>query len=85
MPHSWIRISRGTSPKLRECMSSDTSRAKFQDCVTRIVVENGGRVETFLFEESGRWARARVFWDRPEQKQQIIDDLEAEELLDPPY
>jgi hypothetical protein len=82
MPFSWIRVSRQTSPKLHNCMGSDTSRTKFEECIDRIVRDDGGGVEAIYFELNGRWARVHFRWDTVEQRNQIIYDLEGDDAID---
>jgi hypothetical protein len=82
MPFSWVRISSETSPKIRQCTAGDPSKRKFEECVRSIVADDGGRVESFWFEQNGRYARVRFYWDTHEQKAKIIFDLEGEEVID---
>ena len=82
MPFSWVRISSKTSPKIQRCVDGDPSKRKFEECVRSIVADDGGRVESFWFEQNGRYARVRFYWETHEQKLQIILDLEGEEVID---
>jgi hypothetical protein len=82
MPFSWIRVSRQTSPKLRDCMGDDTSRTRFEQCVNSIVDEDGGGVEAIYFELNGRWARVHVRWQTIDQRNQIIYDLQGDDAID---
>jgi hypothetical protein len=82
MPFSWVRISSGTSPKIRQCTAGDPSKRKFEECVRTIVADDGGRVESLRFEQNGRYARVGFHWDTHQQKEQIIFDLEGEEVID---
>jgi hypothetical protein len=82
MPFSWVRVSGGTSPKVRRCMGEDHSKQKFADCVRAIVEDDRGRVESLWFEDNGRYARVRFYWETQEQKAKIIFDLEADQVID---
>jgi hypothetical protein len=82
MPFSWVRISSKSSPKIQRCRDGDPSKKAFEDCVRSIVAEDGGRVESFWFEQNGRYARVRFYWENHEQKTQIIFDLEGEDVID---
>ena len=82
MPFSWVRISSGTSPKIRECTGNDTSKRKFEECVRSIVADDGGRVEELWFEQNGRYARVRFHWETQDDKTRILFDLEGDEVID---
>ncbi len=82
MPFSWVRVSSKTSPKIQRCRAGDPSKKAFEDCVRTIVTEDGGRVESFWFEQNGRYARVRFYWETHAQKAQIIFDLEGEDVID---
>jgi hypothetical protein len=82
MPFSWVRVSSKTSPKIQRCTDGDPSKRKFEECVRMIVGDDGGRVESFWFEQNGRYARIRFYWETQEQKTQILLDLEGEDAID---
>jgi hypothetical protein len=82
MPFSWVRVSSATSPKVRACTGGDSSKRKFEECVRSIVADDGGRVESLWFEQNGRFARVRFYWETHEQKARIVFDLEGEEVID---
>ena len=86
MGWSWVRVSTGTSPKLRDCMeekeSAVDSAVDFEDCIGRIVGEAGGQVGVVKFEPSGKWARVGFSWDEAHVKYAVIYDLEGREVLD---
>jgi hypothetical protein len=82
MPFYWIRVPNGVAPKVRACMGDDHSKRRFADCVGRIVDADGGRVESLWFEANGKWAHAHVYSDTPEQKRDILLDLEADQVID---
>ncbi len=82
MPFSWVRVSSTTSAKIRQCTDGDPSKRKFEECVRSIVAGDGGRVESLWFEQNGRYARVRFYWETHEQKTQILFDLEGEDVVD---
>ena len=82
MGWSWVRVSTGTSQKLRDCIAGDPSATKFEECVGTIVAEAGGQVSVVKFEPSGRWARVGFSWDDPRTKYAAIYHLEGHEVLD---
>jgi hypothetical protein len=82
MPFSWVRVSSATSRKIRECTGDEPSRARFDECVRKIVAADGGGVEAVWFEQNGKFARVHFFWETHEQKARIIFDLEAEDVID---
>jgi hypothetical protein len=63
-------------------VDGDPSKRKFEECVRTVVADDGGRVESFWFEQNGRYARVRFYWETHEQKLQIILDLEGEDVID---
>ena len=63
-------------------MGSNTSAAKFEECVTDIVSEAGGEAEEVKFEVNGRWARVRFHWDNVQVKHNVIYDLQADHVVD---
>ncbi|MFL5962277.1 MAG: hypothetical protein ACJ757_05225 [Gaiellaceae bacterium] len=46
------------------------------------MAEDGGRVEEIWFEQNGRYARVRFYWETQEQKARILFDLEGDEVID---
>jgi hypothetical protein len=83
MPHSWLRIPANTGQKVKDCMGSDHSKAKFEDCVGQVVTARNGSVDArILFEGNGRWAHVYVGYADDEQLNQIILDLEAERAVE---
>src|SRR6266436_1104093 len=82
MPFSWVRISSHTSQKIRECAGDDHSKVRFAECVQEIATSDGGSVEQLWFEPNGKFAHAHIYWETYEQKQNIIFDLEAEDVVD---
>jgi hypothetical protein len=82
MPWSWVRVSTGTSPKLKRCIGTDTSSGKARDCVTDIVTGAGGEVGELHFEANGKWARLRFKWANVHIKRDVIYDLQAEDVID---
>jgi hypothetical protein len=82
MAWSWVRVSTGTSPKLRDCMGDDTSAGKFEECVRTIVASHNGTVDDVKFEPNGKWARVRFEWEDPQDRYAILFDLQAEETED---
>jgi hypothetical protein len=63
-------------------MDGDMSKRRFDDCVRRIVEEDGGAVESLWFEQNGKFARVHIEWNTPDQKALIIFDLQAEDGID---
>jgi hypothetical protein len=82
MPFSWMRVSSGTSRRIKDCMGSDHSKARFEKCVGDIVEQEGGRVEGVWFELNGKFAHVHVYWETQEQKANIVFDLEADQVTD---
>ena len=82
MGWSWVRVSTGSSPKLRDCTDGDPSASKFEECVETIVAEAGGQVRVVKFEPNGKWARVGFSWVDPRAKYTVIYDLEGREVLD---
>jgi hypothetical protein len=86
MGFSWVRVSTGTSPKLRDCTRDDLSASTFEQCVGTIVAAAGGRTEVgnlmVKFEPSGRWARVGFSWDEAHVRDAVVYDLEGREVLD---
>jgi hypothetical protein len=82
MPFSWVRAPSHTSRKIRECMGSNQSKVKFEECVRNIVASDGGSVDQIWFEPNGQFAHIHISWDTPEQKRSIVFDLGAEDIVD---
>ncbi|HET9508707.1 MAG TPA: hypothetical protein VFO81_12220 [Gaiellaceae bacterium] len=86
MGWSWVRVSTGTSPKLRDCTDGDPSASRFEDCVGTIVAAAGGDTDSgnliVKFEPNGRWARVGFKWDDVDVKYAVVYDLEGREVLD---
>ena len=82
MPFSWVKVSSHTSPKILECLDGDTTKRHFEECVRKIVAADGGGVESVWFEQNGKLAHVHIYWETPQQKQQIVLDLEAEDVID---
>lgn len=82
MPFSWMRVSNGTSRRIKDCMGDDHSKGRFQKCVEDIVDEDGGRVDGVWFELNGKFAHVHVYWETQDQKANIIFDLEADQVVD---
>jgi hypothetical protein len=77
-----MRVSNGTSRRVKDCMGDDHSKARFQKCVEDIVDEDGGKVEQVWFELNGLYAHVHVSWETQEQKANIVFDLEADQVVD---
>jgi len=88
MAWSWVRVSTKTSPKLERCLDGDTSSARARGCITEIVTAAGGAFQhngetgDLRFENNGRWARVKFWWDTPEIKRDVVYDLQAEDVVD---
>jgi len=83
MPFSWVKAPTGTSRKIRECAGDHPTKAKFESCARDIVAGDGGKVDGEIrFEPNGKFAHIHIEWDTPEQKRQIIFDLDAVETVD---
>jgi hypothetical protein len=80
MPHSWVRVSSTSSPKIRQCRGK--TRAEFETCVKNIVEVRGGTFEELYFEVNGRWARVKFKWADHYQKAMIVYDLEGTDVID---
>jgi len=83
MPLSWIRVPRGTSPRLRACLGDENSDQNFERCVHEIVTSHQSRVLKFHHPGHGRFSHVR--FDAPDDvsKGALMADLEAEEIEDP--
>ena len=86
MGWSWVRVSTGTSQKLRDCMEGKASAvewaAEFENCVGTIVGGSGGENVIVRFEPNGRWARVGFDWNDAQVKNAVVYDLEGREVLD---
>lgn len=84
MGWSWVRVSTGTSSKLRECIAGDPSATTFEECVRSIVEAGGGDVDDLIvkFELDGRRARVGFAWEDPRVKHAVVYDLGGREVLD---
>jgi hypothetical protein len=83
MPFSWVKAPTGTSRKIRECAGDHPTKAKFESCARDIVAGDGGSVDGEIrFEPNGKFAHIHIQWDTPDQKRQIIFDLDAVETVD---
>jgi hypothetical protein len=82
MPWSWIRVSRGTSRKLRDCTAGDTSAERFAACAQEIAETDGAKDVTVAFEPDGRHARVHFYWDNPDVKFAVVFDLEGDQVVD---
>jgi hypothetical protein len=82
MPWSWVRVSRATSPKLRDCVAGDPSAVRFAECVRTIVAADGGENTDVQFEPNGRWARVHFYWEDPDVKSAVVYDLQAQDVID---
>jgi len=83
MAWSWVRVSTGTSPKMKECMEGgDQSARQAEACIRQIVESRNGRVDSVRFEPNGKRAKVRFWWNTYEEKQEIIFDLQGEDVHD---
>lgn len=84
MGWSWVRVSTGTSPKLRECIAEDPSATRFEECVRSIIEADGGDVDEVVvkFELDGKRARVGFSWEDPSVKHAVVYDLGGREVLD---
>ena len=82
MPWSWVRVPWGTSRKMRDCIGDERTAARADSCVRTIVEDDGGRVERTWFETNGKFLHAHVYWESVDQKNRIVLDLEAVEVVD---
>jgi len=82
MPFSWVLIPSNTSRKIRARAGDDRTKVRFKELVEEIAENAGGSAREIYFELSGKFAHAHIYWDEPEQKQRIVFDLEAEEVVD---
>lgn len=82
MPWSWIRVSRKTSVKLRDCIAGDTSASAFEACVRKIAEGDGATSVDVKFEASGLFARVSFYWNDPHVKYAVVYDLEGEQVTD---
>lgn len=85
MGWSWVRVSRGTSPKLKQCTGSDQSAAKFKECIETVVRARSGDVDDVRFTPNGKWAWAHVEWNDSAHKAAIVLDLHADRVRDDDY
>jgi hypothetical protein len=82
MPWSWVRVSTGTSPKLRQCTAGDPSARKFEECARALVERAGGDVVDVKFEPNGRFARVYFYWEDFRVKSAVVYDLQGREGVD---
>jgi hypothetical protein len=82
MGWSWVRVSTGTSPKLRECIAGDPSATRFEECVRSIVEAAGGDVEIVKFDLDGRLARVGFAWENERVKNDAVYDLGGRQVHD---
>jgi hypothetical protein len=82
MGWSWVRVSTGTSQRLRECVAEDPSATRFEECVRSIVAEEGGDDVIVKFELNGRWSRVGFNWNEAPVKHAVVYALEGREVLD---
>ena len=82
MPFSWVKVSSGSSRKIRQCAGDDRSKRKFESCVRALVEKRGGRVESLYFEQNGKFAHVHLCYDDDKQRSNIIFDLEGEDVID---
>ena len=84
MPWSWVRVSTGTSPRLKGCMdnANDHSARKAEECIREIVGSRNGDVDWVRFEANGRRARVRFRWNTLDEKNAIVFDLEGWDVHD---
>ena len=82
MGWSWVRVSTGTSPKLRECIADDPSATRFEECVRSIVEAGGGDVEIVKFDLDGRRARVGFAWEDERVRNDVVYDLAGHQVLD---
>jgi hypothetical protein len=76
---SWVRAPIGTSQRMRNCMGSDKSPARFKRCAGLIVESDGGKVVETWFEANGKYAHIHVSYDDVSQLNKILYDLDAVE------
>ena len=86
MGWSWVRVPRGSSPKLRDCTDGDPSASRLEECVREIVDEARGDSEVdeviVKFEPNGTWARVGFSWVDEQVKEALLQDLEADQVVD---
>jgi hypothetical protein len=82
MPWSWMRVSLGTSPKLRDCVGDDKTPRRYDDCIHRIAEADGAQYVDVKFDPSGRYAHITFYWENPSVKFAVIYDLEGDQAID---
>lgn len=82
MPHSWIKIPTNTSDKLRRCMGDDKSKGRAKQCLYQIIEADGGKIERFDFDLTGKYAYVTFFWRSPEVKLAVVVDTAPVEIVD---
>jgi hypothetical protein len=82
MPFSWVKVSVGTSHKIRRCTDGNPSRRRFEECVRAIIEAEGGRVDSVLFELNGKFAHVHLYYENDQQRANIFFDIEAEDVVD---
>jgi hypothetical protein len=84
MGWSWVRVSTGTSPKLRECIADDPSATRFEECVRSIVEAGGGDADEVMvkFDLDGRRARVGFAWEHERVKNAVVYDLGGRQVHD---
>lgn len=82
MPWSWIRVSRGTSDKVRKLTAGDSSAAHFESSVKRLAEGAGAQDVDVKFEPDGLASRVLFRWDDAQVKYAVVFDLHGEEVVD---
>jgi hypothetical protein len=81
MPHSWIRLSTQTSPKLARRKAKN--KTDFEAGLRQVIAEVGGvEVERVFFEQNGKYAHVIIKWDDPVKKSHVVYDTEAFGVID---
>jgi hypothetical protein len=81
MPHSWIRLSTQTSPKVAR--RGGKNKVEFEAGLREVVEDVGGvEVERVFFEQNGKYAHVIIKWDDPVKKSHVLYDTEAFGVVD---
>lgn len=81
VPHSWIRFSTQTSPKIAR--RKGTNKVEFEAGLRQVIEEVGGvDVERVFFEQNGKYAHVIIKWDDPVKKSHVVYDTEAFGVVD---
>ena len=83
MPQTWMKVPRGTSARMSDCLAGENSDPKFESCVHEIVTSHQATVLEIKHLGHDRFSHVHV--DAPDDhvKGKVMVDLDAEEIERP--